>query len=42
VLIGRTLDRVERTSVAATMLAHVGALAAPGALAGPPQENGTN
>jgi uroporphyrin-III C-methyltransferase/precorrin-2 dehydrogenase/sirohydrochlorin ferrochelatase len=42
VLIGRTLDRVERANVAATMQAHLGALAAPGPTAGPPQENGTN
>jgi uroporphyrin-III C-methyltransferase/precorrin-2 dehydrogenase/sirohydrochlorin ferrochelatase len=42
VLIGRTLDRVERANLAATMQMRVGALAAPGPVAGPPQENGTN
>ena len=42
VLIGRTLDRVERAGVAASMQAHLGALAASGHAAGPPQENGTN
>ena len=42
VLIGRTLDRVERAGVAAAMPAHLGALVGPGPAAGPPQENGTN
>jgi uroporphyrin-III C-methyltransferase / precorrin-2 dehydrogenase / sirohydrochlorin ferrochelatase len=42
VLIGRTLDRVERAGMATAMRAHLGALAAPGPTAGPPQENGTN
>jgi uroporphyrin-III C-methyltransferase/precorrin-2 dehydrogenase/sirohydrochlorin ferrochelatase len=38
VLIGRTLDRVERAGMSTATPAHLGALAAPG----PPQENGTN
>ncbi len=38
VMIGRTLDRIERTSIAAAMPPHFGARAA----SSPPQENGTN
>jgi uroporphyrin-III C-methyltransferase/precorrin-2 dehydrogenase/sirohydrochlorin ferrochelatase len=42
VLIGRTLDRIERANIAGTTLAHAGALAVSGPVAGPPQENATN
>jgi uroporphyrin-III C-methyltransferase/precorrin-2 dehydrogenase/sirohydrochlorin ferrochelatase len=41
VLIGRTLDRAERTGIAATLQARLGALAAPDRAADLPQENGT-